>query len=106
MLGFDKIVEQKIQESIRNGEFDNLELKGKPLDLSDIGSLPNENKMAFKILKNSGLLPEEMELRKEIFNLENILKSNDFSEERIQSEKEKLKDKIIKYKELMKARSK
>ncbi|MFN8576226.1 MAG: DUF1992 domain-containing protein [Candidatus Sericytochromatia bacterium] len=106
MLGFNKIVEQKIQEAIRNGEFDNLELKGKPLDLDDIGSLPNENKMAYKILKNSGLLPEEMELKKEIFNLENIIKSCEFSEEKLQSEKEKLKDKILKYKELMRYRNK
>ena len=101
MLGFDKIVEQKIQEAIKNGEFDDLELKGKPLDFSDLSSLPDENRMAYKILKNSGLLPEEMELKKEIFNLENIINSGDLSGEKLKSEKEKLKDKILKYKVLI-----
>jgi hypothetical protein len=101
MLGFDKIVEQKLQEAIKNGEFDNLELKGKPLDFSDTMGLPEDYRMGYKVLKNSGLLPEEMELKKEIFYLEEIIKSGNLSENNLKSEKEKLKDKVLKYKLMM-----
>lgn len=104
MLGFDKVVEQKIQESLRNGELDNLELKGKPLDLSDLSGVPEDYRMGYKILKNSGLLPEEMQLKKDISAIEELIKSGNLSEDKAKSEKEKLKDKIISYKMMMERR--
>ncbi len=73
-MGFlDRIVEERIQKAQEEGVFDNLPGKGKPLKLDDDNLVPEDLKLAYKILKNSNCLPIEMELRKEIFNLRQLL---------------------------------
>ena len=67
-----KIVEQRILEAQRRGEFDNLAHAGKPLVFED-ENVPEDLRMAYKILKNSGYLPPEVELRKEIRRMEDML---------------------------------
>ena len=47
---FAKIAEQRIREAIEQGEFDNLEGRGKPLDLRDESWVPEDLRMAYKIL--------------------------------------------------------
>jgi hypothetical protein len=66
------IAEERIQEAQREGLFDNLPGKGKPLKLDDDSGIPEDLRLTFKILKNSNCLPIEMELRKEIFNLRQL----------------------------------
>jgi hypothetical protein len=68
-----KIAEERIQEAQREGLFDNLSGKGRPLNLDDDSTIPEELRLTFKILKNSNCLPIEMELRKDIFNLRQLL---------------------------------
>ena len=63
---FSMIAEQKIQEAIQKGEMDNLPGQGKPLVLENWSSVPEDLRLAYKILKNSGHLPEEMQLHKEM----------------------------------------
>ena len=70
---FDKIAEKKIREAMDNGEFDDLPGKGKPLQLEDDRHLPQDIRLAHKILKNADCLPPELELRKEIFTIEELL---------------------------------
>lgn len=70
---FDKIAEERIRESIERGDFDDLPGKGKPLDLEDDSHLPDDLRLAYKILKNAGCLPPELELRKEIRTTEALL---------------------------------
>lgn len=70
---FDKIAEKKIREAMDNGEFDDLPGKGKPLQLEDDRHIPQDIRLAHKILKNANCLPPELELRKEIFSLEELL---------------------------------
>jgi hypothetical protein len=70
---FDKIAEKKIREAMDNGEFDDLPGKGKPLELEDDRHLPQDIRLAHKILKNADCLPPELELRKEIFTIEELL---------------------------------
>ncbi len=70
---FDKIAEERIREAMERGEFDDLEGKGKPLKLEDDSHLPSDMRMAYKILKNADCLPAELELRKEIRNMETLL---------------------------------
>jgi hypothetical protein len=73
-MGFlDKIVEDRIQRAQEEGAFDNLPGKGMPLKLDDDSCVPEDLRLAFKVLKNSGCLPIEMELRKEIFNVRQLL---------------------------------
>src|SRR5205085_12031591 len=70
---FERIAEDRIQKAQEEGAFDNLPGKGKPLNLDDDAFVPEDLRLAYKILKNSHCLPIEMELRKEIFNLRQLL---------------------------------
>ncbi|EGW36289.1 DUF1992 domain-containing protein [Desulfosporosinus sp. OT] len=66
---FDKIVEDRIQEAMRNGEFDNLPSQGKPINLDYWASLPEGIRAGYMLLKNNGFLPNEVQLLKDIENL-------------------------------------
>src|SRR6266516_2169686 len=72
---FDRIADERIQQAQQEGLFDNLPGKGKPLVLDDDSCVPAELRLTYKILKNSHCLPIEMEIRKEIFNLRQLLNS-------------------------------
>jgi hypothetical protein len=78
----DKIAEEKIRKAIENGEFDNLPGKGKPLDLEDDSHLPQDIRLSYKILKNAGCLPPELELRKEIVTMEELLAGMEDTQEK------------------------
>ncbi|MFH1351087.1 MAG: DnaJ family domain-containing protein [Pseudomonadota bacterium] len=82
MFGFQKIVEQVIKEAQERGEFDNLPGHGKPLNLLDDSGIPEDLRLAYKILKNADCLPPELEIKKEIRQMEDML-------ENIPDEKEK-----------------
>ena len=69
----ERIAEERIKKAQEEGAFDNLPGKGKPLDLEDDASIPEDLRLAYKILKNANCLPVEMELRKEILNLRQLL---------------------------------
>jgi hypothetical protein len=60
------IAERKIAEAIERGVFDDLALKGRPLDLSFDPLEPPERRLANTILKNAGLSPPELALRREL----------------------------------------
>ena len=68
-----KIAEQRIREAMERGEFDNLPLYGKPIKLDDLVGVPEHLRMGYKILKNAGVLPEEMQPKKEMVSLKNLL---------------------------------
>jgi hypothetical protein len=71
---FAVIAERRILEAMERGEFDDLPGKGKPLKLEDEDPMvPEELRMAYWMLKNAGLLPPELELRKEILRLQDLL---------------------------------
>lgn len=71
--GFAKIVEERIRRAQLRGEFENLEGSGKPLGLGEGSHLPEELRLAYKILKNADCLPPEIELKKEIERTEDLL---------------------------------
>ena len=74
MFGYLNIVEKRIQEALERGDFDNLPGKGKPMPLEDDSMIPEDLRLAYKILKNAGCLPPEIELQKEIRRMEDLLK--------------------------------
>lgn len=77
------IAERKIAEAMARGELDNLAGAGKPLAMDeDLSGVPAELRMAFKILKNAGFVPPEVELRKEIVSLREMLGQLDDDEKR------------------------
>jgi DnaJ homologue, subfamily C, member 28, conserved domain len=71
---FQRIAEQRILEAQRNGAFDNLPGKGKPLELEDLSWVPEELRIGYHVLKNAHVLPPEAELLKDIHTLEDLLK--------------------------------
>jgi len=71
--GFEKIVEERIRQAQREGHFDNLPGAGKPLPKEDLSHIPEELRLAYRILKNADCLPPEIELKKEIRQIEALL---------------------------------
>jgi hypothetical protein len=70
----ERLAEQRILEAQRNGDFDNLPGKGKPLELKDLSAVPEDLRMAYHVLKNAHVLPPEAELLNDIHILEDLLK--------------------------------
>jgi len=58
-------VDKLIQEWLAENECEDLPGKGKPLDLEEYFSWPEDLRLGFSILKNSGHLPEEVEQLRE-----------------------------------------
>ena len=73
MDALSRIAERKILEAIEAGELILGKWKNKPLPLDDDRFVPDDLKMAYKILKNSGYLPPEIEVKKEIKKLEDLI---------------------------------
>jgi hypothetical protein len=71
---FWRIAEERIKEAQRAGAFDDLPGKGKPLDLEDLGWVPEDLRIGYLILKNAHVLPPEAELLKDIHTIEDLLK--------------------------------
>jgi Domain of unknown function (DUF1992) len=75
-MSFQKNVDEKIEEAIARGEFDNLPGKGKPLDLDAYFATPEDLRMGYSILKSADIVPEEMELLRQIESLKKSLESS------------------------------
>src|SRR5918999_157541 len=74
MLEF--IAEQRIAEAIANGELDHLPGAGQPLELDDDSLVPEDLRLAYRILRNAGFVPPEVETLNEIAELERIAMGN------------------------------
>ncbi|MEG2172968.1 MAG: DUF1992 domain-containing protein [Desulfovibrionaceae bacterium] len=66
---FANIAEQRIREAQEKGEFDLLPGSGKPVVLEDESHIPEDLRMAYKVLRNAGFVPPEVAERKEIDSL-------------------------------------
>ena len=73
MLITDQIAERIIQEAQARGEFDNLPGAGKPLILEDDALVPEDLRVGYRLLKNAGYLPPELQLHGEIHEVEQLL---------------------------------
>lgn len=71
----ERIAEEKIKEAIERGELDHLPGMGKPLKLEDLSRVPEELRAGYILLKNAGILPEEIELKKELITLRELIDS-------------------------------
>ncbi len=67
---FNKCVERRIQAAADRGELDNLPGQGQPLDLDDDSGIPEDMRMAMRVLKNAGYVPEGVSIRQDIAGLE------------------------------------
>jgi len=82
LIGFNKIVEERIRIAQQNGDFENLSGAGKPLKPADDCFVPEELRLAYKILKNADCVPPEIEIKKEIFQIEELLDRTEGSVEK------------------------
>ena len=78
----DLWAERNISDAQRNGEFDNLPGQGEPLTLDDDSAVPEELRSGYRLLKNAGCLPPELEQRKEAMALADLLKGIHKEDER------------------------
>lgn len=85
---FLKIAERRIMEAIENGEFDNLEGKGKPINFEDETWIPEDLRIAYRVLKNAGCIPPELEMRNEIVNMCTLMNTIDDDKERLKKIRE------------------
>jgi len=70
---FAMLAEQKIQEAIERGELDDLPGAGKPLALDEDPLVPEDQRVAYRVLKNAGFVPLELEARQEIRSIEQMI---------------------------------
>ncbi len=81
---FIRVAENRILEAIEAGHFDDLQGKGQPLKLEDDSHVPPELRMAYKIMKNADCLPPELEMRKEVIRLQDLVASLPDEAEKLQ----------------------
>ena len=68
----DLIAERKIAEALARGELENLPGEGRPLELDDDALVPEDLRLAYRILKNAGFVPPEVQALNEIAELERL----------------------------------
>lgn len=83
----ENLVEARIRKAMAEGEFDNLPGKGKPIELKTYYDMPEHLRLAYQMIKDSGYIPEEVRLKKEMETLKEKIK---------QSKSEKEKQKLLK----------
>ncbi len=97
------VAEDKIKTALKNGDFDDLPGKGKRQNLEDLSMIPEDLRIAYKVLKNSGYLPEEVDLKNELLSLEKLLEycEDDREKERL---KQRISEKQLRYNKLYQER--
>ncbi len=76
-FGLDALVERRIQAAMARGEFDNLPGAGAPLDLDDDSLVPEELRVAYRLLRNAGYVPPELSQVSEVYQLLGALARGD-----------------------------
>ncbi|WP_395274993.1 DUF1992 domain-containing protein [Enterobacter bugandensis] len=66
--------ERHIRDAQNKGDFDNLPGSGEPLELEDDSHIAPELRAGYRLLKNAGCLPPELEQRREAVELVDLLK--------------------------------
>lgn len=62
MAGLDDIIGGWVREAEKSGEVKKLPGYGKPLDLDEDTHVPPKYRMAYRVLKNAGYKPPEVEM--------------------------------------------
>jgi len=73
MWMLDKLADERIQAAIDRGELSGLAGEGKPLRLDDDSMVPEDLRVAYRVLRNAGYLPPEVQTRREIRQIEDLL---------------------------------
>ncbi|KYD07599.1 MAG: DUF1992 domain-containing protein [Caldibacillus debilis] len=105
MTDFWRVSEEKIREAYQNGEFDDLPGFGKPLELEDLSSVPEELRLAYRLLKNANftISAEEDKLKQEMLTIEKLIQACGDETERARLQK-KLTEKLLRYNQFLSKR--
>ncbi len=77
MATIDEQIAQSLRESQRSGELQSAASWGKPLDLADgYAQTPEELRMAFKALKDAGIVPPEVDTMRQIAALRALVEAD------------------------------
>ena len=84
LTSLHRIAEKKIEQAVKEGLGKDLpHWKNKPLPPDPFLDLPADRRMAYRLLKHGGYVPEELEIRKEINKIEDLLRNCSDTKERI-----------------------
>jgi hypothetical protein len=84
---FEQIAENRIRQAQEEGFFDNVPGKGRPFEFQDENT-PEDLRMCHKLLRNANCLPPVLELRKEIYNLRQLMESAKDEDSRVRLQRE------------------
>ncbi|WP_059172481.1 DUF1992 domain-containing protein [Bacillus sp. FJAT-27445] len=97
---FQIISEERIKKAYADMEFEHLPGFGKPLPPDELAGVPDELRMAYRVLKNGGYTDEAKTLRQEMASIESIIVQSTDDTERASMQK-KLNQKLLQYNSLM-----
>ncbi len=66
----DQLAESRITEAIKRVDFNNLTGAGRRVELDDDRWVPESLRAGYRVIKNAGLLPPELSLRRDIAALQ------------------------------------
>jgi len=82
MQFLDRLVEQRIEAAIAAGDLDDLAGEGRPLQLDDDRLVPEDLRVAYRMLKNARFVPPELGTRAQIASVQALLRHATDSSER------------------------
>lgn len=65
-MSLERLIEAQIKRAMAEGQFDDLQGKGEPIDLKGYFETPEHLRICYSILKNADFVPEEMQLLKDL----------------------------------------
>ena len=69
----DRLADAHIEAAAERGEFDNLPGAGKPLAPDEARHVPAELRAGYRLLKNAGFVPPEIQAQRDIRAVEDLL---------------------------------
>jgi hypothetical protein len=81
-MSLEIVVEKMIRQAIERGEFDDLKGKGEPIDLTGYFNMREDLRLAYSLLRSNDLVPEEVELLKEIASLKSRIAASNCENEK------------------------
>lgn len=100
----DIMAEEKIQAGLRDGAFDHLPGKGRPQQFEDLSGVPKDLRAGYTVLKNAGYLPEEIQVRKDLLTLNDLIRCCT-DEEELRQLNGQLRAKRLRFNQLTEKRS-
>ncbi|MES1942373.1 hypothetical protein T5B8_19133 [Salinisphaera sp. T5B8] len=73
----DRLADAHIKAAAERGEFDRLAGAGKPLPRDTARDVPPELRAGYRLLKNAGFVPPEIEAKREIRDIHDLLRTAD-----------------------------